>query len=116
MMKDCETVWCEKCQSSFPIFTDKREELEECGNTFYCPEGHPFVFSQATIAQRLRSKERSLKYAHNRHDRLERALSASIGVRTRMRNRLLGGACPLCTAEPKDLSKHIREKHSPRVA
>ena len=115
-MADYETRYCNKCQCSFPIFKDKLEELEECGNTFYCPGGHPFAFSQASIAQRLRSKERSLRYAHEQHDRLEKQLSVSMGVRTRMKNRLLGGACPLCTETPKDLSKHIREKHSPKVA
>lgn len=115
-MSDCESHWCEKCQSSFPMYKDTVEELEECGNTFYCPNGHSFEYSQASIAKRLRSTERSLKYVNKRQGRLEKALSASIGVRTRMKNRLLGGACPLCTVTPKDLSKHIREQHSPQVA
>lgn len=111
-MSDYEHQWCSKCGCSFPMFRSTLEELEECGNTFHCPNGHTFAFSQASIAQRLRSKERSLQYAHDRYRRLERVLSASIGTRTRMKNRLLRGACPLCTMTPKNLSKHIREKHS----
>jgi len=87
------------------------DELEECGNTFYCPQGHPLIFSRGYIVIRLRNAERRFSRQSDLASELQKRIEAMRGVQTRQRNRLLHGACPYCKQVPKDVMKHIQEKH-----
>lgn len=112
-MNDFEYPWCSKCHDSFPMRRDDYENLKECGNTFYCPQGHALVITRASIVSQLRIAERRVKDKTSIISRLLKRVESLRGVQTRQRNRLLRGACLYCNLTSKDIIKHIQERHKP---
>lgn len=113
MKDDFVYVWCSKCQDTFPMRRKLIDSLEECGNTFYCPQGHPLVYAQKDIVKRLRLAESLSTNRSYIISQMEKSAASFRGIQTKQRNRLLHGACPYCTKVPKDIVKHIQEKHKP---
>lgn len=114
-MNDFSYPWCNTCKNSFPMRTDTYHDLEKCGNTFYCPQGHRLFVSQARIVDQRDSIQRSADYRSETINAMWKREEGLRGVKTRQRNRLLRGACPYCGKTPKDLVKHIKDKHGPKV-
>ncbi len=112
-MKDIESIWCNKCGNNFLMKKDLYENLEECGNTFYCPKGHALVISRTSIVSHSRFLARSLSYRSERIRTLEKREASLRGVQARQRNRLLRGVCPYCgeNAFVTDLVGHIKDHH-----
>lgn len=115
--------WCNACIDNFPMREEKYEELEDCGNTFYCPQGHPLQISREAIVDQMRSAKRRGDYLRDRCDKLQRRTEALKGVKTKYLNRLLRGECPYCGKSfnytldgesHNDVVEHIREKHAPK--
>ena len=107
-------VWCYKCCDNFPMRQNKYDELEVCGNTFYCPQGHALVISRESIVTQLRRVKQQSKRRLEIIDKLENSARSLKGVQTRQRKRLLRGVCPYCNITPKDMVKHIQERHKPK--
>lgn len=112
-MGDFVYPWCSKCDKNFPMQWNVYENLEECGNTFYCPHGHALMISRANIVLRLRTAEKNISYKTGVVSKLSKRIESFLGVQTRQRNRLLRGACPYCKQMPKDMVRHIQEHHGP---
>ena len=121
-MSDFRYPYCRTCLGNFPMREEMYNDLEECGNTFYCPQGHPLVIHRSTIVSELRSLKRRVSYRDDTISRLVKHSDALRGVQTRQRNRLLKGACPYCNKYDRvtyktpsyDLIAHIQQHHSPK--
>lgn len=114
-MNDYKYPWCNKCDDNFPMRKDVYNGLEECGNTFYCPQGHSLMISRKSIVLQFRSTKKRCEYKTKSISRLTKSNDALLGVQTRQRNRLLRGGCPYCKTMPHDMVKHIKEQHGPKV-
>lgn len=111
MIQELRYLWCCRCRDNLPMRSDVYNNLEETGEVFYCPKGHVLDISRLNVVQRLRSSERSLVDALGEKDTLWRQLSASRGVQTRFKNRLLRKCCPYCNKAVSNLFQHVVEKH-----
>jgi len=107
--------WCSKCGDNFPMRQKMYDDLEECGNTFYCPNGHALEISRASVVRQFRAAQRQNAYKEDRISVLEKRAESFLGVQTRHLNRLLRGACPYCGKTPNNMIKHIQERHGPKV-
>lgn len=114
-MSDFMFPWCSKCNDNFPMREKDYNDLEVCGNTFYCPSGHSLVISRRSIVKKFKDADRRVDYYSQRSDRLEKRAGALQGVLTRHHNRLLRGACPYCNKTPSNMTKHICEKHGSKT-
>lgn len=114
-MSDFVYPWCEECGDNFPMRDGKHAELEDCGNTFYCPQGHALTIARTTITAAMRRAKRQIGYYRDDRDRLTKKLSALHGLQTRHKNRLLSGVCPYCNQKPRDVIKHIQAYHKHKV-
>ncbi len=114
MMNEFHYVYCRQCSDNFPMRQTTYDELEKCGNTFYCPQGHALVISRESIVTQLRHVKQESERKSDTISRLENSANALRGVQTRQRKRLLRGVCPYCNITPKDIIKHIRDRHHPK--
>lgn len=114
MMNELHYVWCNKCGDNFPMRQNKYDDLEECGNTFYCPQGHALMITRDDIVTRFRRARQQSERKSDSISRLENSVRSLRGVQTRQRKRLLRGACPYCGMILKDIIKHIRDRHHPK--
>lgn len=110
-MNDFAYPWCPKCGNNFPIRQGMYNELEKCGNTFYCPLGHSLVITRESVVDRLWRAEKRVDYKSNIISKLQKHIESLRGVQTRQRNRLLRGVCPYCNLTSSNLIKHVRERH-----
>lgn len=120
MSDELKYVWCTQCGNNFPMRQDVYDSFEECGNTFYCPQGHSLMISRESIVKWSRATDIRARRYRNRADRLAKSLASLRGVQTRHLNRLLRGDCPYCgesafvVAQHSDLAGHIRDHHNPK--
>lgn len=110
-MGDLVYPWCSRCGNHFPMNQDVYNDLEECGDIFYCPCGHSLTIPRNSIVLRLRTMEKKINDKTDKVSRLLKRIESFLGVQTRQRNRLLRGACPYCKQMPKDMVRHIQEHH-----
>lgn len=115
-MSDFAYPYCVKCGNNFPMRQDIHENLEECGNTFYCPQGHPIMTPRSSLISQRDIAERQSTRGFETITRLLKRVESFKGVQTRQRNRLLCGACPYCKITPRDMTKHMKERHGSKVA
>jgi len=47
-------IECVACGMPFAMPTGRKQELRNCHNTFYCPNGHGQSYQQETEAEKLR--------------------------------------------------------------
>ena len=84
-------ITCYKCGISFWVKSQYKNDLIECQNTFYCPNGHPQCFNGKTEAEKQReAKERYKRwYEQARAEiyRLANSNRALKGVITRQKKK-----------------------------
>lgn len=115
---------CWKCKSKFWMPDDLESAARRDSNiAVFCAHGHKGYFHEGeTEAQKLRRErdllaqriaERDDEIARQREIRegVERRLSATRGVVTRIKNRIGHGVCPCCNRTFEDLSRHMASKH-----
>lgn len=95
------------------------------GKTFYCPNGHPWVFRETDLDKlrkemqaQIDRKERERQWAAEARDRYrqeaedtKRRLAAQKGQLTKIKNRVAKGVCPCCKRSFADLHRHMTTKH-----
>ena len=111
-----EPVTCYECGVIFGLPEDLHNNLLANHKTFYCPSGHGQHFIGETEAQkfkRLYNDERDRSAAlRGERDGLENSLRATRGHVTRLRRRVVAGACPFgCRRHFADLERHVHSKH-----
>lgn len=100
------------CGVVFGMPKDLERRRRGDGETFYCPNGHPLVFSDEQTAQE------KLKDVEARELALQDQLSAAIrdaeSSRTellRVRSRIANGVCPCCNRSFDNVRRHVASKH-----
>jgi hypothetical protein len=126
-----EVFSCYKCGTAVALDENLYRRLQDDGDTFYCPLGHPQVFSQPR-AKKIEELEKKLKET----ERLRRAaveseqwwsqraneiaadlkatsrqLSSTRGQLTRAKKRHAAGICPCCNRQFIQLARHMESKH-----
>lgn len=117
-------VWvCPSCGVLYGIPKAFAERLREAGGHYFCPNGHQLSWT-ASEADKLRAKlkdaERDLAWykdgeatARARADRAERSRAAIKGQVTKLRRRVVAGACPFgCRRHFANLERHVATKHA----
>lgn len=116
------TITCGKCGIPFAVPDNWRQKRMEDHETFYCPNGHPRAFTGKSDAQQLRDELARTKAQLDQRDarivtlrdtvaQSERRINGYKGVTTRLKRRIQAGRCPCCSAEFKDLGRHMKNQH-----
>lgn len=124
------TLTCHRCKSSFGIPDELyrsalayREKV-----SFYCPYGHPQCFvtgeteetklrrERDRLKQSLAEKDDTIRAWIDRKESVERQLSATKGVVTRIKNRVGRGVCPCCNRTFENLQRHMQGQHPTYIA
>jgi hypothetical protein len=91
--------------------------------SFYCAYGHGQMFAvgeteadklrreRDRLQQRLAQKDDEIAFQRKNREEVERRLSATKGVVTRLRNRVGAGVCPCCTRTFGNLARHMQSEH-----
>lgn len=121
-----ETQVCGQCGMHFSVpeawISRRRNGTEGDARDYYCPAGHCRTYTGETEAQRLKreleAKERSLKWAEERVERLikdrdhhQARANALKGVVTKVKRRVGHGSCPCCNRHFQNLRRHMTSKH-----
>lgn len=112
-----EVIACYKCGVLFAVPDDVHDELHRTGRTFYCPNGHGQVYTDSTVAQLQKERDRNARLVsmldQTRADRdaVERSRRAVKGQLTRVKRRVANGVCPCCNRTFPDLAAHMHTKH-----
>lgn len=115
-------ITCYACKVSFWIEEGHHARLRaDTTQHFYCPNGHRqhYVTSEADklrrerdlLAQRIAEKDDALTLQRNRIARVEKRLSATKGVITRIKRRVGNGICPCCNRSFENLARHMQHQH-----
>ena len=130
-----KTVTCHRCNEVFGLADETDATLRRSGHTFYCPWGHPGVYSRGeTEADKLRRERDRLKQEtarladevrmawntvddqHQQKEAARRSASAYRGQLTKIKNRVGRGVCPCCNRTFENLQRHMASKHAGFVA
>lgn len=121
-----EVIHCAHCGCPFGLTDDLVGRRRKDGTVFYCPHGHDNYYTPGpTPAQKLKALQDQLdqqkvrlsqteadaKWQKSRAENLDRRLSATRGVVTRIKNRVKNGICPECNRSFQDLRRHMECKH-----
>jgi hypothetical protein len=117
-------ITCYKCRCEYVLPDELYTAAKRSADIyFWCPYGHQAHYPEGEteadklrrerdrLTQRLAQKDDAIKYWRENGERVERRLSATRGVVTRMRNRVGAGVCPCCTRSFGNLARHMKSKH-----
>jgi hypothetical protein len=118
---DYSFITCCSCGCRFGVPKDYEQGKRNNKETFYCPNGHPLSYKESEadklrrerdrLAQRLAEKDDSIRFERERREQVEKRLSATRGVVTRIRKRVGNGVCPCCTRSFTNLRSHMATEH-----
>ena len=117
-------VDCANCGVFFGMTQEFESRRREDGKSFYCPHGHSNVYGNS-LADQLKKKEaelaKSKRYAkeldewgreqYEQRKQVEKRLSSTRGVVTKLQNRIKAGICPVCRRNFHALSQHMQKQH-----
>lgn len=112
---------CPECGLVFMVPDFWEKQMQETKRTWYCPNGHEWVFTEGE-ADRLRRELAAAKKATERernnvahwreqYAHMDRRRAAAKGQLTKALNRLQAGQCVHCDAYSEDLASHMRMQH-----
>lgn len=113
---------CCNCHVPFAMTRDTYNRRREDHKTFYCPNGHPQVYTGKSELQRAREeidrqkrtieweRERT-KQARDERDRKEYERRAAVGQVTKIKKRIGRGVCPCCNRTFENLARHMSNQH-----
>lgn len=114
---------CHKgCGLTFAVPKTWEDKRREDHTWWYCPNGHQQHFSGKTeaeklqlerdrLAQRIAERDDEIRAERERRESVERSLTATRGVITRIKNRVGKGVCPCCNRTFSDLQRHMHTQH-----
>ena len=108
-------VECAQCGTHFSMQDGLEARRREDGAGFYCPNGHPLSFKESEVkrlSRLLRGAEETAERERRWREGAERRVAAQKGVATRLRKRIVAGACPFgCHRTFVNLARHVASKH-----
>jgi hypothetical protein len=115
-------ITCCNCKTPFAVLDQHHERLKaDSGEWFYCPNGHRQHFTESEtdklrrerdrLAQQIVHRDSTIEHYRQRSETLDKRLSATKGVVTRIKNRVGAGVCPCCTRSFQNLANHMKSQH-----
>ena len=77
---------CIKCNVVFWITSEHHQQLVQCKNTFYCPNGHAQFYRGESDASKIERLKYELRQEKKSSERIARSNAALRGVITRKKN------------------------------
>ena len=112
------TEECYACGILFAMPQQVNERLRTKGGTFYCPNGHPQVYTEPAIEvlkRKLRATEsRATNLEHSLNGALDN-LSAKKKELRSVKRRVNAGVCPYCRRHFTNLERHVHTKHPEQI-
>jgi len=109
------TVLCGECGVPFAMTEEFRAGKLRDRTVFYCPSGHPRVYTGKTEAQKLQEqldRERQVREAaEQRALRMQGERDQVAKAHKRMRTRVMNGVCPCCNRTFQNLLRHMQTEH-----
>jgi hypothetical protein len=115
------TITCGKCGMAFAVPEAWRAARQAKRDTFWCPNGHPRVYSvttedilrkeKAELERRLASTGEDVRAARADAEVANNRTRAYKGHVTRLKNRVGKGRCPACSEEFPNVAEHMHEAH-----
>lgn len=109
------TVLCGECGVPFAMTESFQKQKLQDRTTFYCPSGHPRVYTGKTEAQKLQEqldRERQVREAaEQRALRMQGERDQVAKAHKRMRTRVMNGVCPCCNRTFQNLLRHMQTEH-----
>jgi len=108
---------CCKCGTPFGIEDTLHRQLKRTGNTFYCPNGHPQIYTNpienqlAEAKKALKATEEERVWWKNEAETKAAQLKSTRTQLTKTRNRIAKGICPCCHRQFVNLHRHMDTKH-----
>lgn len=110
---------CCVCGIVFAVSRDFRDARLKDRTSWYCPLGHSQHFTEKSEVEKLREElaqktqrlQATLEWERSRVLTLDRRLSATRGLVTRIKNRVGNGVCPCCNRTFQNLLRHMATKH-----
>lgn len=115
---------CPNCAVTYAATTDFFSRMQRESGTWYCPNGHPVVFTKSELQktkEELARVERDRAWYEKRErdsrkdaEQMRRRNAALRGHLTRMRTRIANGVCPVPGCKRSGFKKvqdHLATKH-----
>jgi hypothetical protein len=102
------------CGIAFAIPDALHTQAYNNGKTFYCPLGHPIVYSETEaqrVTRKLVAEERRTASLLAQLDQVKASHSATKGQLTKARNRAARGVCQCCKRSFVDVARHMETQH-----
>ncbi len=115
------TETCCNCHIAFAMPQELQVKCKQDGTTFYCPNGHPQVYSKPEITKLQEQLNRANSDAQYWRQRqvdiaaeklhVERQLRTRKGQITKIKNRIGKGVCPCCNRTFENVARHMESQH-----
>ncbi len=115
---------CIYCFAAYGMNAEHDRQRRADHEPFWCPAcGKPIVYSNgnsdedrlrrelAAETARLDQVKADRDYQKRERTKVEKSLSATRGVVTRIKNRVAAGVCPCCTRHFTNLERHMAGQH-----
>ncbi len=122
--KEVATMYVETCCNCGVLFGMPRtlnNSLRETQRTFYCPNGHPQLYTKSTadkLKDRLDEQDRDFKEKQRWAEENLTIAYRRVGEETKKRKdaekiikRIHKGVCPCCDRTFSNLANHMKTKH-----
>lgn len=99
------------CGQRWAMSRDFYNRTKRTGETWYCPSGHPRIWTGQTTEAKLAAAEAQ---AVALGDQLQAAVEEAETTRVallRERHRYANGVCPCCNRSFENIARHIRGQH-----
>lgn len=108
------TTVCCTCGVTYAMPERLREQRKEHGGNFYCPNGHPQIFSESDVTRLTRERDAARRDAAQQREAYfaeQRRHEATQREMRRIKKRAAAGVCPCCQRTFQQLSRHMQGKH-----
>lgn len=105
-----QQVRCGECDALFFLTQSFYDARRNDGGTFYCPNGHPRVFSES-VQTRLDKAQAEASSLRTRWIAADEQRMAAERANERLKRRIKAGVCPCCQRSFQNLCRHIKTKH-----
>ena len=110
-------VWETWCGHWVAMPANRKEKLQQTGETFWCPYGHQAVFGNSEV-DRLRTELDAVKQARIKAEvataKARRELDGALTEIGKLHKRVQGGVCPYCKRTFRQVQRHMTSKHPER--
>lgn len=99
------------CDITFAMTEKFYDETKRTGRTWYCPNGHPWVWTGPTTETQLRDAKAKTVALEDQLRAAIRDAERTRAALVRDRHRVANGLCPCCNRYFENVHRHIRGQH-----